>query len=842
MTPDLQQLLATAVEAIGGTPRPGQQQMAGAVAGAITDESHLLVQAGTGTGKSLAYLVPALLHDGPVVIATATIALQRQLVDRDLPRVVDALEPKLGRRPEFALVKGRSNYLCLHRLNADATGAVDDAADEAALFDLTPTSRAGRDAVRIRSWASTTTTGDKDELTPAPDERAWRSLSVTPHECLGAQRCPYADDCFAELARERAKHVDVVVTNHAMLAIDALSEATLLPDHDVVIVDEGHELADRATGAVTDELTPAMVERAARRTRRYAGDREADLLDEAAAALTRALVECPEGRVDRPTSALFDALVAVRDAGHSVLSAMGSDIKASDDDAAARIRAKAAVDEVHEVAGRIVASGEDDVVWVTSSERRGPTLWRAPLFVGGLLRESLFSQGTVVLTSATLTLGGDFDAVARSVGLFGDDGPQWQGLDVGSPFDYARQAILYVAAHLPPPGRDGTPPAAMDELAELVESAGGRTLGLFSSMRAATAAAEAMRERLDVPVLCQGDDATAALVRAFAADASTCLFGTLSLWQGVDVPGSACQLVVIDRLPFPRPDDPLASARQRAVSAAGGNGFVEVAVTAAALRLAQGAGRLIRTNDDLGVVAVLDSRLATARYASKIRTSLPPMWATTDAAAVRRSLAAIDAQAPEPLPVANAVALVPATDPATQVADDSRRNGRRWTDDEHETAVQRFTDGVPASVIAEELGRSRGAVVTRLRQAGLTGRVVWGDGEEVPRADRELAYALAALPPPALDALPLLADVLDAEGWQAAVEPSGLLASRGEVRGWVTTGQQLEQGPADTTSRWWLVPPGTGRPDCPPGFSGAVVSVTVGAGAPSDALPVASPP
>ncbi len=286
---------------------------------------------------------------------------------------------------------------------------------------------------------------------------------------------------------------------------------------------------------------------------------------------------------------------------------MGSAGKGDDGDGAARIRARAAVDEVYEVAGRIVAAGERDVVWITRSERRGPTLWRAPLFVGGLLRDTLFARGTVVLTSATLTLGGDFDAIARSVGLVGDDAPTWRGLDVGSPFDYGRQAILYVAAHLPPPGRDGTAAAAMDELAELVEAAGGRTLGLFSSMRAATAAAEAMRERLDVPVLCQGDDSTAALVRAFAADADTCLFGTLSLWQGVDVPGSACQLVVIDRLPFPRPDDPLASARQRSVTAAGGNGFVVVAVTAAALRLAQGAGRLIRSAEDRGVVAVLDS-------------------------------------------------------------------------------------------------------------------------------------------------------------------------------------------------------------------------------------------
>ena len=254
----------------------------------------------------------------------------------------------------------------------------------------------------------------------------------------------------------------------------------------------------------------------------------------------------------------------------------------------------------------------------------------APLSVNGLLREALFGERSVVLTSATLELGGSFEPVARQVGLTGDDAPEWTGLDVGSPFDYPRQAILYVARRLPPPGRDGASPAAMDELAALVEAAGGRTLGLFSSMRAAEAAAAEMRERLEVPVLCQGEERTAALVAAFAADEATCLFGTLSLWQGVDVPGDACRLVVIDRIPFPRPDDPLMSARAQAVADAGGNGFMTVSAAHAALRLAQGAGRLVRRSSDRGVVAVLDSRLATARYAGFLLTSLPPFWVTTD--------------------------------------------------------------------------------------------------------------------------------------------------------------------------------------------------------------------
>jgi ATP-dependent DNA helicase DinG len=291
----------------------------------------------------------------------------------------------------------------------------------------------------------------------------------------------------------------------------------------------------------------------------------------------------------------------------------------------------------------------------------------APLGVAGLLRERVFNQHTTVLTSATLTLGGTFDTMAKQWGLppeaprvekspgtatdkeapsDEETGPKWTGLDVGSPFDHQRNGILYLAKHLPPPGRDGLAKSTMDELAELVEAAGGRTLGLFSSMRAAKQAAEEMRERLDFPILCQGDDSTGLLVQKFADDVRTCLFGTLSLWQGVDVPGPSLQLVVVDRIPFPRPDDPVSSARQRAVEARGGNGFLSVAATHAALLLAQGTGRLHRSVTDRGVVAVLDSRLANARYGGFLRASLPPFWPTMDPKVVREALRRLDAAAP----------------------------------------------------------------------------------------------------------------------------------------------------------------------------------------------------
>jgi ATP-dependent DNA helicase DinG len=225
------------------------------------------------------------------------------------------------------------------------------------------------------------------------------------------------------------------------------------------------------------------------------------------------------------------------------------------------------------------------------------------------------------------------------------DDEVWQGLDVGSPFDYRRQGILYVARHLPRPGRDGLSSSTVDEIVSLVQAAGGRTLGLFSSRRAAQTAAEAVRERLpDMEVLCQGDDLVPTLVQQFRDSPSASLFGTLSLWQGVDVPGGTCVLVLMDRIPFPRPDDPLMSARQQAVDAAGGNGFMTVAATHAALLMAQGAGRLIRTASDRGVLAVLDSRLATAGYAPFLRASLPPMWSTTDGDVVRAALRRLAAE------------------------------------------------------------------------------------------------------------------------------------------------------------------------------------------------------
>uniref|UniRef100_A0AAU2VNV0 ATP-dependent helicase DinG n=1 Tax=Streptomyces sp. NBC_00008 TaxID=2903610 RepID=A0AAU2VNV0_9ACTN len=648
--PPLPELLHAAVTAVGGTERPGQAAMADAVAAAVDDQSHLLVQAGTGTGKSLGYLVPALAHGERVVVATATLALQRQLVERDLPRTVDALHPLLRRRPQFAMLKGRSNYLCLHRLHE---GVPQD--EEEGLFDqfeaAAPSSKLGQDLLRMRDWSDETETGDRDDLTPGVSDRAWAQISVSSRECLGATKCAYGAECFAEQARERAKLADVVVTNHALLAIDAIEGAPVLPQHEVLIVDEAHELVSRVTGVATGELTPGQVGRAVRRAAKLVNEKAADALQSASEGFERVMELALPGRLEEVPEDLGYALMALRDAARTVISALGSTRdKSVQDEDAVRKQALASVETIHGVAERITQGSEYDVVWYERHDRFGASVRVAPLSVSGLLREKLFTDRSVVLTSATLKLGGDFNGVGASLGLApegtaGDDIPQWKGLDVGSPFDYPKQGILYVARHLATPGREGSRTDMLDELADLVEAAGGRTLGLFSSMRAAQAAAEELRGRLDRPILLQGEETLGELIKNFAASPETCLFGTLSLWQGVDVPGASCQLVVMDRIPFPRPDDPLMSARQKAVEEAGGNGFMAVAATHAALLMAQGAGRLVRATGDKGVVAVLDPRLANARYGSYLRASLPDFWYTTDRNQTRRSLAAIDAAA-----------------------------------------------------------------------------------------------------------------------------------------------------------------------------------------------------
>jgi ATP-dependent DNA helicase DinG len=623
----IQEALDRVVTALSGEQRTGQIEMAVAVSEAFESGTHLLVQAGTGTGKSMGYLVPAALfavqHETPVVVATATLALQRQLIERDIPALTEALEPILGRPLRAAVLKGRNNYVCLHRLNGGPVTDEDDG--------LVERSALGEQAVAVRAWAQSTQTGDRDEFPDPIDARVWAGFSVGRRECVGESVCAFGSECFTALRRTAAQEADIVITNHAMLAIDAIEGIPVLPEHGAIIIDEGHELVDRTTTALAITLNPVVIDRALTRARSYLPDVQRSRAHDASDALAAALIDVT-GELRPIPDSVRAVLTMVRDSTREAV----RHFDAEKSDPADTQRLRGALEEIADAANSFLGAGDSDVVWADGS------LHRAPLSVAAALRERLFARGPVVVTSATLTVGGDFGALGGALGLDDDV----LAIDVGSPFDYAKQGILYAAEHLDPPGRDGLPMAGLDDLADLIEAAGGRTLALFSSWHGVERAAEYLRVRLtaDHPILVQArGDATGPLLERFAREPHTSLLGTMGLWQGVDVPGESCTCVVIDRIPFPRPDDPLLAARQRQVDEAGGSGFRRVSVPRAALLLAQGAGRLIRGPQDRGVVAVLDSRLARAGYGRILRDGLPPFWYTTDTDHVLGALRRLDA-------------------------------------------------------------------------------------------------------------------------------------------------------------------------------------------------------
>jgi len=662
----------------GSSDRPGQRAMVSAVAQALASGEHLLVQAGTGTGKSLGYLVPALASGKRVVVATATKALQAQLVDKDLPRLARALTPVLGRTPTYALAKGRSNYFCLQQAGG-GPGAREDEPDS--LFDG-PASSLGTQVVRLREWGDDTQTGDRDEVPFPVTDRAWRQVSVSARECLGS-KCPSRADCFAEKAREAAQSADVVVANHTLLALDVFTGVSVLPERDAVVLDEAHEFVSSVTEALSHELAQGDVRRAVAGAADLVATTTQERLEQARDGLEGVLATLQPGWIQGLDRYALDAIALLGRAAVEAGSEITRDAREAEGDElelARRERAKAALTAIADAAQELGTPSVSSAVYATA-DGASTRLRVSPLRVGGALGSRLFGETTVVATSATLTLGGSFRHAASQLGLVwlagspvGDgearDGreraavdevldrddeqppPRWRSLDVGSPFDYRRQAQLWVARSLPDPGRMAISWAREVDalLIELVQAAGGRTLGLFSSTAAAARAAAAVRDATDLPVLLQGDDSPGALQHAFAADARTCLFGTRSFWQGVDTPGSACQLVVLDRIPFGHVDDPLAKARLAAAADAGRNGFLEVTLPPAAVLLAQGAGRLVRSTSDRGIVVVLDPRLETAGYSRTLLDTLPPFYRARSKEAVLASLQAIDAGAPDLLP------------------------------------------------------------------------------------------------------------------------------------------------------------------------------------------------
>ncbi|MEI7476143.1 MAG: ATP-dependent DNA helicase [Actinomycetes bacterium] len=645
--------LDAAVEAIGGSPREGQIEMAEAVANALTDRHHLMVQAGTGTGKSLAYIVPALVHGRKVLVATATLALQRQLVERDLPAVVPALEKVLGREITYGIYKGVGNYICLQKMNSEEPDP-----DGQVLLEV---SSLGKDAQRLHAWAkSPGATGDRDDA-PEVDRRVWAANSLSGRECVGADVCAYGHQCFAALAKGRAQSADIVITNHTLLAIEIVDSHPILPERDAVILDEAHEFMDRTTQAVTEELTSARVIRAAAMARKHIPGKLADALTKAADDFHDTMADygqdvrqnpTMQGRLEEIPASLEAPIRRVKEAAAAIVQSISADEEAIGSDALAeRARVKGAVNEINTTCTKIMRNSDGQVLWY---EPTFQTLHLAPLSVSNVLRANLLTKTPVIATSATLSVGNSMDAMARSIGFTvgGDEDASSEDgdidpsnvamLDVGSPFDFANQGVLYLPKHLPEPGREGVHPDVLDELGELIDAAGGRTLALFSSWRGVEAADLHLRKvlaELPIKIITQKrGDAVGPLVERFAKDETSVLLGTMSLWQGVDVPGNSCVLVTIDRIPFPRPDEPVMSARAAQADAGGGSGFMQISLPRAALLLAQGTGRLIRSVEDRGVVAILDSRIVNKRYGSVLLNSMPPLWRTSDKAVVRESL------------------------------------------------------------------------------------------------------------------------------------------------------------------------------------------------------------
>lgn len=621
--------------------------MADAVGRALARRRHLVVEAPTGTGKTFALAAAAAAwlaeqaddeRDARVVVATATRALQDQLVDEDLPRVHGVVDD-LGAGFTWAVVKGRANYLCL--------AAVDHAAASLLVDD-----RAVAD--QLADAADAAGSGERSAL-PDVDDDAWRRVSSSSDECPGARSCSRGDACWAELARRQAQSADVVVVNQALYAAHLLADGGVLPAHQVVVVDEAHALPEVLASASSVVLTPGRLRNLERRTRLWADPVDARRLLAAADGVAEVLAG-HDGEIDPTEGDLAVHLAEARTAVGGIVRVLGDLVgertpgdagsaEASgpgDEGARAAASAGAVADELSVLSG----ATEDRVVWC-----EGGALRSAPIEVAGLGAATLWPDRTVVCTSGTLRSADPSGTPTFAPFLASLGSPaSVEAVAVPSPFDHARQGILYVPkGRIPSPKQDGWADGVVDELWGLAVAAGGRTLALFTSRAATERAATALRLRVDaapdaasgadLEVLTQWDGSRDRLVGALRRRRRVILCATRSFWTGIDIPGDACVVVAIDRLPFARPDDPVARARRQRAEDRGEDAFLTIDVPAAATQLAQGVGRLIRSPEDRGVVAVLDTRLATARWRTQILGALPPLKRSIDPAEVAAFLA-----------------------------------------------------------------------------------------------------------------------------------------------------------------------------------------------------------
>lgn len=597
----------------GGEARPGQVEMAEAVEESLVERRHLIIQAGTGTGKSLAYLVPAAQLRRPVVIATATKALQEQLARRDAPQVADVLGGI-----NVAVLKGRSNYLCRQRASELAERGFQATLDAAGDDDTSSRSvdRLVPQVERLLAFERSSATGDRALLDEDVSERAWSMVSVGPRECPGAFNCPQGGRCFAEMARVAAQEADLVIVNLHLLGSHLASEGMVLPEHDALIIDEAHELEEVMTQTLGVDVSAGRL-RSLSSLARSLGDPAvtddavevascADGLAEVLGDLgDQALVDLAE---------LTDVAEQLQRCDAALRTLMGSLRTHAGEGADPRgVRALSTATRLLEEVGRVGDPSGGEVLWCGGT-RNNRVLTLSPIDVGPALLEGLFDKCTVVMTSATIPPG-----LAQRLRLADQEVTQ---LDVGSPFDFQRQSILYVPTHLADRRSDDAEVQIADEIASLLDAAGGRTLALFTSRRALNEISDRVADRVSHPILVQGMASNQTLIERFRDEEDACLFATMGLWQGLDVPGRSLSLVTIDRLPFGRPDDPVLEARR---TRAGSQAFRLVDLPRAATLLAQGVGRLIRSKSDEGIVAVLDPRLATASYRNVLLGALPPM-------------------------------------------------------------------------------------------------------------------------------------------------------------------------------------------------------------------------
>ncbi|MEY3797613.1 MAG: hypothetical protein RLZZ170_1627 [Actinomycetota bacterium] len=603
--------------------RPGQKEMAHAVEEALHEGKHLIVQAGTGTGKTIAYLVPAIVAGKRTVVTTATKALQDQLAHKDLPFLVQHLSEYVNRDITFAVLKGRSNYVCRQRL-AELNGETEKKnrkADSPTLLEVDEMSQSVRREIDLISeWTKTTKSGDMADISWSPSDRALRAVSVGSDECPGARRCPVGGTCFSELARFKASEADIVVVNTHLYGLHVASGGQLLPEHEVLIVDEAHGLEDIMSDTVGVSIHAGNFNFFAGVVKRIIADPKviSDIVN-IGTMLDEVLSPIHNQRISAPLPLEVTAVLAEgRRIVARILDILRT-IETKDDDSNQRkLRAQTLATRLADTVD-VALKTDDTYVPYVSGTVDHPKLDIAPLDVGPVLDAGVWQKTTAILTSATVP-----SKMADRIGL---PVSKTQLCNVESPFDYQSNAVLYCSKHLPNPNSPEFTKLMHEELFHLISAAGGRTLALFTSYRALDAAVDAMRKRLPNTILSQREYQKNQLVKLFSEDESSCLFATSGFFQGIDIPGRTLSLVTLDRIPFPRPDDPLLSARRDAI---GDRAFREIDLPRAATLLAQATGRLIRNATDRGVVAVFDPRLGNAGYRRDILGSMPPMRKSVD--------------------------------------------------------------------------------------------------------------------------------------------------------------------------------------------------------------------